>query len=241
MKLKRNCVSMVDSIKKLLDRIMLKRRKSILVSVLLFAIAISIFIGHLAPSSRTAESFDAARYGRLESDMWRAYYERNTITLYFLSATFLREFFQLGYVSSMKNAWRATWAAYHFSKSTQHQQYEELIPGLEKYYSDICESIKRKCDAGKLASLEINWWVIHRELSHHGPGELSEALAKTAAELYGIPKEKLLNFGQMKTEAMVLRKKAFYERTITSLDWDEIARLLEKAANELQLAIKTHR
>jgi hypothetical protein len=41
-----------------------------------------------------------------------------------------------------------------------------------------------------VARLELEWWIVHREVDDHPPGDLEAALAALAAELYhGAPGE----------------------------------------------------
>src|SRR4029450_7188691 len=41
------------------------------------------------------------------------------------------------------------------------------------------------------AALELEWWIVHREVEDHPPGDLEHALAELAAELYQVPAERL--------------------------------------------------
>ncbi|HET6813810.1 MAG TPA: hypothetical protein VFJ69_07355, partial [Actinomycetota bacterium] len=46
-------------------------------------------------------------------------------------------------------------------------------------------------DPDEVARLELEWWIVHREVDDHPPGDLEAALAALAAELYQVPAERL--------------------------------------------------
>jgi hypothetical protein len=85
----------------------------------------------------------------------------------------------------------------------------------------------RTFDPDEVARLELAWWIVHREVDDHPPGDLEAALADLAAELYQVPAERLWTHASRRAEAMAIRDRTS-RRPVGVLedDWDRIEAVL---------------
>ena len=94
-------------------------------------------------------------------------------------------------------------------------------------------------DVDKVARLELEWWIIHRERSHHPPGDLERSLAELQAEIYHVPIEKLMEHGRLRAEAMIIRDTKAEAGGVTEADWARIGELLRVSWRSLLNAVNS--
>lgn len=213
-------------------------RRILRILVLLLALAAIVigaewtrerFSGH--PSDLRA--FDAAAVGRLDTDMWRSYYERRPVSLFEQMITLLRTQFGMPPVEAVTNAYRAAHAAFVFKDGHGRADYEKALPDLEAYYADIAALSARPFDSHRAAQLELEWWIVHRE----NPPGLPDALANLQAEIYGIPAERFAEHARLRAEAMDVRDGK--GSAITEADWQRIGEMLAASWDSLYRAVQT--
>jgi hypothetical protein len=121
--------------------------------------------------------FDPDEVARLETAMWRSYYDRRRLPLFGQLVALLQGQFHL-------QPRRAAW-------------------------------------------LELEWWIVHREVDDHPPGDLEAALAALAAELYQVPAERLWAHASRRAEAMAIRDHTSRREVgVLEDDWDRIEAVL---------------
>lgn len=174
------------------------------------------FTGH----SSDLRAFDAAAVGKLDTDMWRSYYERRPVRLFEQMITLLRTQYGMRPLEALTNAYRAAHAAFVFKDGRSRADYEKALPDLEAYYRDIAALSARPFDARRAAALELEWWIVHRE----NPPELPNALAALQAEIYGVPAASFAEHARLRAQAMDLRDGK--GATITEADWQRIGEML---------------
>jgi hypothetical protein len=82
-------------------------------------------------------------------------------------------------------------------------------------------------DPRRAAALELEWWIVHREVDDHPPGDLEAALAELAAELYQVPAERLWTHAARRAEAMTIRDRTSRREVgVLDDDWDRIEAVL---------------
>ncbi|MBZ5676699.1 MAG: hypothetical protein LAP61_20865 [Acidobacteriia bacterium] len=178
-------------------------------------------------------AFDAAAVGRLDTDMWRSYYERRPVRLFEQMITLLRTQFGMRPLEATTNAYRAAHAAFVFKDGRSRTDYEKALPDLEAYYADIAALSARPFDSHRAAALELEWWIVHRE----NPPGLPDALAALQAEIYGIPAERFAVHARLRAQAMDLRDGK--GAAITETDWQRIGEMLAASWNSLYRAVQT--
>ena len=213
-------------------------RRAIRVSLLLLA-AIVLLIGTEELRERFTRrpsdlrNFDAAAVGRLDTDMWRSYYERRPVRLFEQMIILLRTQYGMQPLEAITNAYRAAHAAFVFKDGRSRTDYEKALPGLEAYYRDIAERSYRPFDSHRAATLELEWWIVHRE----NPPGLPDALAALQAEIYGVPASRFAEHARLRAQAMDLRDGK--GASITEADWQRIGEMLAASWYSLYEAVSS--
>jgi len=179
--------------------------------------------------------FDAAAIGKLDTDMWRSYYERRPFRLFQQMITLLRTQYGMPPLEALTNAYRAAHAAFVFKDGRSRADYEKALPDLEAYYGDIAAHSGNAFDAHRAASLELEWWIVHRER----PPDLPSALAALQAEVYRLPSKRFLEHARLRAQAMDLRDGK--GSAITEADWQHIGELLDASWKSLHGAVTAER
>jgi len=126
-------------------------------------------------------------------------------------------------------AYRAAKAAFVFKDGKAREDYEKALPDLEKFYSEIHDVSSTDFDIDRAATLELEWWIVHRQRDQHAPGDLSRALAEVAAVVYGVPADKLTEYGDLRAAAMEIRDNTSAGGGVTEEDWQHIDDLLHRS------------
>jgi hypothetical protein len=192
--------------------------------------------GRLArgPARVDIRAFDPDEVARLETAMWRSYYDRRRLPLFRQLVALLRGQFRLAPGRSLATAFLAARAAAVFQVGQGHADYERALPYLERYYAAILAASEVPFDAARAARLELDWWIVHREAADHPPGDLEVALAALAAELYQVPAGRLADHARRRAEAMTVRdRRATEPGGVRAADWEEIAGLLRRSWRSL--------
>ena len=132
----------------------------------------------LWPRSSDIRAFDPNEIARLETAMWRSYYAKQRVSLFNELTETLRTQYHLPLVRSNTVAYQAAKAAFVFKDGHNRSEYEKALPCLVKFYTEINDASDTKFDVNRVAQLELEWWIVHRERSKQAPGDLDLALAK---------------------------------------------------------------
>jgi hypothetical protein len=172
-------------------------------------------------------TFDPDEVARLETAMWRSYYDRRRLPLFGQLVALLQGQFHLQPLRAVAMAGLAARAAAVFQVGASHADYRRALPYLERYYRGIRAASEVPFDPPRAARLELEWWIVHREADDHPPGDLEAALADLAAELYQVPAERLWTHASRRAEAMTIRDRTS-RRAVGVLedDWDRIEAVL---------------
>lgn len=216
------------------------RRKWLRPSGLALIIAVAlpawIALDMVMPRRSDFRQFDPAATGRLDAEMWRSYYERKPAKLFWQLAHSLRVQFNAGFWQSFPIAYRAAKAAFTFKDGRTRDDYAKALPDLERYFASINGISLAPFDAKTAARDELEWWIIRREPKLHTTADWEKLIAAVAAEIYGVPAERLTDYARLRVEAMVLRDKQ--GESITEQDWSNITSLLERSWSELAGAVR---
>src|SRR4051812_41905080 len=177
----------------------------------------------LYSSSRASlREFDADEVARLDTAMWRSYYSRQRARLFAQLGELLRTQYQLPLWRSNAVAYRAAKAAFVFKDGHSRADYERALPDLLSFYNSIRSVSDTDFDPERVARLELEWWIVHRERRAHPPGALERALADLEAELYRVPAERLMEHARLRAEAMEIRDTKAEQGGVTEEDWRRI-------------------
>lgn len=217
-----------------------RKKRVLMVCVLvLLAIAAWVLYDLYAPRTAHLREFDAAEVARLETAMWRSYYEKERVQLFNQLSKLLRTQYDMPLVRSNQVAYYAANAAFVFQKGRQRSDYEKALPDLVKFYQSLRNMSDIPFDVDRAARLELEWWIIHRERAKHPPGDLEHALAELQSEIYGVPMERLREHGRLRAEAMTIRDTKAEAGGVTEADWAKIDELLHQSWRSLAAAVKS--
>jgi hypothetical protein len=208
------------------------------VLVLLLALVAWIGVSLWGPSSHSLRDFDGPEVGRLETDMWRSYYEHRPVSLFLELIETLRRQYHLPFWRSVAGAYHAAHAAEVFQKGQNRADYERALPDLRRYYRLIQRDSDVSFDPGKVAGLELEWWIIHRERGQHSEGDLENALAVLQAAIYSGPPSDFEAHAKTRAEAMLIRDNRADAGGVTEQDWNRIGALLDTSWTSASKAVK---
>ncbi|HEV3398000.1 MAG TPA: hypothetical protein VG693_01760 [Actinomycetes bacterium] len=184
--------------------------------------------------------FDPDEVARLETAMWRSYYDRRRLPLFGQLVALLQGQFHLQPLRAVTLAGLAARAAAVFQVGSNSDDYRRALPYLERYYAAIRAVSEVPFDARRAAVLELEWWIVHRENALHPPGDLERALADLAAELYQVPADRLWTHASRRAEAMTIRDHAATRQVgVLEDDWDRIEAVLWVAWKALADEVRT--
>ena len=187
-------------------------------------------------------AFDPDEVARLETAMWRSYYDRRRLPLFGQLVALLQGQFHLQPLRAVALAGLAARAAAVFQVGAGHDDYRRALPYLERYYRAIRAVSETPFDPARAAWLELEWWIVHREVDDHPPGDLEAALADLAAELYQVPAERLWAHAGRRAEAMTIRDRTSRRHVgVLDDDWDRIEAVLWVAWKALADELRTVR
>jgi hypothetical protein len=212
------------------------KKRWIALSILAVVIVYALFDLY-GPRTSKLRSFDPNEVARLETAMWKSYYNRERFKLYREMTELLRTQYNLPFIRSNAVAYQASKAAFAFKDGHNRAEYERALPYLVNFYTAIRKISDVEFDIDRAARLELEWWIIHRERDRHAPGDLDRALAELPAALYNIPAERLMEHGRLRAEAMTIRDNKAEAGGVTDRDWAKIDELLHASWQSLYKAV----
>lgn len=218
------------------------RRKLKTVVRVVAAILVLLIAGALYdlfyPRTTHLREFDPNEVARLETAMWRSYYEKQRVRLFNQATELLRSQYHMTPVRSNLVAYYASHAAFVFKDGKERADYEKALPDLIKFYSYVHNMSDIDFDVYKAAKLELEWWIIHRQRAQHAPGDLARALAELQAEVYKVPVDRVMEHGRLRAEAMTIRDAKAEQGGVTEEDWAKINELLKQSWSSLARAVR---
>ncbi len=211
----------------------------VILALLTVGILLAIWIAFdlYRPHQVDIRQFDADEVARLDTAMWRSYYNKERLKMYFELTELLQKQYQLPFWRRQLIAFYAAKAAFVFKDGKSREDYEKALPDLEKFYTEIREISTTDFDAKRAAQLELEWWIIHRERKKYQSGDLANALAETASAIYNRPKDNFLEHGQLRAEAMKIRDERAEAGGVTEEDWQKIDELLHNSWHSLHKTV----
>jgi hypothetical protein len=210
----------------------MNRRGIILIGALAI-VAAAAFAGWPRPADLRA--FDPAEMARLETAMWRDYYERRYPALFYRLYDVSRSQFGFAPFDSVRIALSAARAARTFQPTRSRQQADAALPDLVTYYGLLQRAAPAAFDVQEAARLELDWWQARREA--FSPRSYGLTVAQVAAITYGKRPDNpaLRQSGVERAEAMSYRDAR--GTIMTDQDWSEIERQLLGAYKLLKAGV----
>jgi hypothetical protein len=205
--------------------------------ILVLALAIGA-AGIYACWPRTADlrAFEPAGMARLETAMWRDYYEKHYPQLVYHLYEVSRTQFGFAPLASVRIALSAAQAAKTFQPTRSRREADAALAYLVSYYRLLRPAAPVAFDVEAAARLELDWWQARREAV--GPQGYGITVAEVAALTYGKPMDDpvLRDSGVARAEAMAYRDAR--GRAMTADDWSAIEAQLVRAYRLLKAAVQ---
>ena len=215
------------------------RRILLIPGVIIAALVVWVGIDLYGPRTSHLRDFDPDEVARLETAMWRSYYDKQQVRLFNQLAELLRKQYNMPLVRSNRVAYHAAKAAFIFKDGRQRSDYEKALPNLVEFYQAVREVSDIGFDVNRAAKLELEWWIIHRQRAQHAPGDLDRSLADLQAEIYHVSVEKLMEHARLRAEAMRIRDTKAEAGGVTEADWARIGELLRESWRSLSQAVRS--
>src|SRR5207302_4023233 len=115
------------------------RRRTIgrVVAIVLALLTCGLLYDLFVPRTTHMREFDADEVARLETAMWRSYYEKHRLRLFSQAAELLRTQYHMPPVRSNLVAYYAAKAAFVFKDGKERADYEKALPDLVKFYAAL--------------------------------------------------------------------------------------------------------
>ena len=205
--------------------------------LILSAVAVAALVAAYAAIPRQADlrSFDPSEMARLETAMWRDYYDKRYAALFYHLYASTRTQFGFSPFRSLHIALSAAEAARTFQPTRSRQEADAALPALVAYYRDFAPAAPVAFDVGEVARLELDWWQARREAM--SPDDYGLTIARVAALTYGkgLDDSGLRQFGVARSEAMAFRDAR--GEGITEADWATIETQLVGAYRSLKASV----
>ena len=181
---------------------------------------------------RTRQSlrdFDPHEVARLETRMWRSYYDHRSLRLFADLVTLLRDQYHLPFWCACAGAYHAAHAAVVFQPGHNEGEYRRALPDLEAYYTLIHRASDTPFSIEGASARELQWWIVHRERAQHQPGDLGHALAALQAEIFQMPEAQFSDHAKLRAEATVLCDQRAGEGRAAEEHWARILATLDQS------------
>ena len=207
----------------------------------LAAFVIAAGIDLFGPRRVDIRAFDSREVARLDTEMWRSYYDKKPVALFFQLAELMRRQFHFPLLRSYVAAFYAAKAAFVFKGGHARPDYEKALPDIERYYASIARLSTTRFDVKRTSQKELEWWIVHRERQRHPPGDLEGTLADAASELYRVPIGSLSDYGFWRARAMTIRDSMEEHGGVREQDWRTIDDELQTSWLALWSAVQRQR
>jgi hypothetical protein len=188
-------------------------------------------------------TIDPGTIAYCEAAGWAAYYDRDWPRVLLLMVRLNRAQFAMGWPAATAAALDTVRAAAAFAPA--QNDLAATRRHLERYFARARSAAGTSADAATLAALELDYWVVHRELANRRKrdrrdGELApliDSLARLHAALFGSTPERMRVSATLRAlaAAAVDRITGGYSAD-EAADWARIHRLLRDAYRAVQLA-----
>jgi hypothetical protein len=209
-------------------------RRAILLIPVLAVGAAGIFL--CWPRKTDLRAFDPAEMARLETAMWRDYYEKHYPRLFYHLYDLSRTQFGFSPLDSFRIALSAVQAAKTFQPTRSRAEADAALPSLVTYYRLLQPAAPVAFDASEAARLELDWWQARREKI--GPKDYGRTVAEVAALTYGKSRDDptMLESGIARAEAMAYYRDA-RSKSMAEADWSAIEGQLLRACQLLRAGV----
>lgn len=178
--------------------------------------------------------FDPDMMARLETQMWRTYYDKNYPELTYQLWEATRTQFGGSPFNALQIAYQAAQAARIFQASRNRDEAEAALPPLLRYYQLLQKQSGNDFDPAVAAAMELDWWQLRRE---HAP---PEKIIAVLSELYGLVNNQspavMVDAVRYRVEAMAFRD-ARRNSGLVADEWNTLEEILRLSYHHLREAV----
>jgi hypothetical protein len=207
------------------------RSRKIAGAVLVVVALVAAYI--CLPRHADLTRFDPTAMARLETAMWRHYYEKRYFPLFADLYDVSRREYGFSPLDSLQISVAAARAAKSFQPSTSRAEAEAALPFLDTYFRILSAAVPAPVEVEDAARTELAWWQARREAVT--PEQYGLIIARVATLLFGVDSEDLRRSGVVRAQAMAYRDA--HEANMTEADWSLVADRLELAYGLLKKAV----
>lgn len=206
-------------------------RQSVKIAIGLFVLVALLYAG--MPRNSDLRAFDPQEMAKRETAMWRDYYDKRYVRLFWDLYASSRAEFRFSPLDSFRIALAAAHAARLFQPTTSREEASVALPPLEVYYNLLRKGAPADFDPDKAAQLELDWWQARREKVP--PDDYGRTIAATASMIYGAENPLIAESGRLRAEAMAYRDAR--DNKMTDADWRAVSSQLAAAYGKLKEGI----
>jgi hypothetical protein len=213
--------------------------RRILLGVLAVLIVLGVWIAiDLNDRSRhTLRDFDPHEVARLETRMWRSYYEHRSLRLFSDLVKLLREQYHLPFWQGTLGAYHAARAAVVFQRGHERPDYLLALPDLISYYTLIDAASLEPLRVPEVSASELEWWIVHRQRTQHPAGDLARALAVEQAGIFHQAVDDFSDHARARAEAMDLCDAGNAHGGASDAAWAQIQNVLDRSWSTLYTVV----
>ncbi len=198
------------------------------------AAILAVLVAYAAvPRRADLTAFDPSASARLETAMWRHYYEKQFVALFLDLYRLARAEQGFSPLDSARIAIAAARAARAFQPTASRHEAEAAIPLLVDYFRILARAAPVPVDTELAARTELDWWQARREAVP--PQTYGLTIARVATLLYGVDGEDMRAYGITRAQAMAYRDAR--SAGMTESDWAAIATRLRASYRSLKRAL----
>lgn len=180
--------------------------------------------------------FDYQRVGKLDTAMWRAYYNHKFLSLFRLLFLLIKQQLHLNWFTTLRLAYYSAWAAADYRINRKNVNRKRVLKNITKFYKLVSDNATEPFNYGKTAELELKWWDTHRA-SKENNEELEQSLAAAAAAMYNLNPALLKEYANYRAEAMILPRHQG-DNDNDKTDWVRIEEMTIKSWSALYAAVQ---
>jgi hypothetical protein len=187
-------------------------------------------------SKATLYDFNPRNTGLYEAQLWKAYYDRNWPQALLLVFRLLRSQFNLSALQAALATYYSVRAA--MAWAPRQNDAEMVRTQLRRFYAVLRAATGAAFNPDAAGDAELEYWTVHRRIDgKKGHPELTEALARIAAEVYGLSIAEAQSAGAARAHAADLVDDITAGRQEPSREaWSAIADSLRRAYSLLREA-----
>jgi len=182
--------------------------------------------------------FDPDRLAFLELRAWKAYYRRQPIKLFGLLVMANHEQAHVSWPRALLSAVYLARAAYGFAQASG--DYGRFAPDVARGYRML--GLPPDVDAREVATRELRWWVVRREIGLAAGDEAGKAITALYSVLYRRPEADVAQAGRLRGMAAEVRDRGAAADPagpagVGAAYWPQVAALLRDSYRNLHAAL----